>query len=158
MNTPDMSLRDSLQLPRARLKNPKYYMVDDELVVDHVIRYEHLDADLAVVMSHLGLASALDLPRANGAYRKSGDYRGHFDDETRDWVAQAYTTEIDLFGYRFETPDPLLLDGRIKSNHAADSAAAPSANTLGDVVPRAADQPPSSPSSPDGRLASRYDC
>jgi hypothetical protein len=158
MNTPDMSLRDSLQLPRARLKNPKYYMVDDELVVDHVIRYEHLDADLAVVMSHLGLASALDLPRANGAYRKSGDYRGHFDDETRDWVAQAYKTEIDLFGYRFETPDPLLLDGRIKSNHAADSAAAPAANTLSDVVPRAADQPPSSPSSPDGRLASRYDC
>ena len=99
-----MSLRDSLKLPQARLKNPKYYMIDDELVVDHVIRYEYLAADLAAVMSHLGLGSALELPRANGAYRQSGDYRDHFDAETRDWVAAAYKTEIDLFGYRFETP------------------------------------------------------
>ena len=103
-NAPDMSLRDSLKLPQARLKNPKYYMIDDELVVDHVIRYEYLAADLAAVMSHLGLGNALELPRANGAYRQSGDYRDHFDAETRDWVAAAYKTEIDLFGYRFESP------------------------------------------------------
>jgi hypothetical protein len=83
---------------------------------------------LAVVMSHLGLASALDLPRANGAYRKSGDYRGHFDDADSRLGRQAYKTEIDLFGYRFETPDPLLLDGRIKSDRVADTAVAPSAN------------------------------
>src|SRR4029434_10826118 len=71
MTPPDMSLRDSLQLPRARLKNPKYYMVDDELVVDHVIRYEHLGADLAVVMSHLGLASALGSAAAPGVTEES---------------------------------------------------------------------------------------
>ena len=123
-NAPDMSLRDSLKLPQARLKNPKYYMIDDELVVDHVIRYEYLAADLAAVMSHLGLGSALELPRANGAYRQSGDYRDHFDAETRDWVAAAYKTEIDLFGYRFETPEPLLLDGRIKSETAPGAASA----------------------------------
>ncbi len=34
MNAPDMSLRDSLAMPRARLKNPKYYMIDSDLVVD----------------------------------------------------------------------------------------------------------------------------
>ena len=125
MNAPDMSLRDSLAVPRARLKNPKYYMIDGELVVDHVIRYEHLDADLARVMSHLGLGEALDLPRANGAFRKSGDYRVHFDDDTRNWVAEAYRTEIELFGYRFEDPDPLLLDGRIKTDRAASATALP---------------------------------
>jgi hypothetical protein len=32
--------------------------------------------------------------------------------------------EIDLFGYRFEEPDPLLLDGRIKTDRAASPAAA----------------------------------
>jgi Sulfotransferase family len=155
MNAPDMSLRDSLALPRSRLKNPKYYMIDDELVVDHVIRYEHLDADLAAVMAHLGLGSALELPRANGAFRKSGDYRTHFDDETRDWVAEAYKTEIALFGYRFETPDPLLLDGRIKADRAAGSATARPAGPIATVAPPTADRPrPSAPPSPDRRAAS----
>ena len=99
-------------------------------------------ADLAAVMSHLGLGSALELPRANGAYRQSGDYRDHFDAETRDWVAAAYKTEIDLFGYRFETPEPLLLDGRIKSelsrrriSFGSRPLPMPPASALGAVAP-----------------------
>jgi hypothetical protein len=123
MNMPDMSLRDSLELPRSRLKNPKNYMIDGALVVDHVVRYEHLDTDLAQVMCHLGLSDKLDLPRANGAYRKSGDYRAHYDLEARNWVAEAYKTEIDLFGYRFDDPDPLLLDGCIKTDRPVSAAA-----------------------------------
>src|SRR5262245_19944983 len=113
MNAAEMTLRGSLAMPRSRLKNPKYYMIDGELVVDHVIRYEHLGADLALVMSHLGLGNELDLPRA------------HYDDETRIWVADAYKTEIDLFGYRFEEPEPLLLDGRIRTDRAASATAPP---------------------------------
>ena len=102
-------------------------------------------------MSHLGLGSALELPRANGAYRQSGDYRDHFDAETRDWVAAAYKTEIDLFGYRFETPEPLLLDGRVKSDRPAGPAHAAAAPGPDATVapPIAAPRRPSAPPSPD---------
>jgi hypothetical protein len=37
-----------------------------------------------------------------------------YDDAAREWVAQTYAKEIDLFGYRFEDPEPRHLDGRIR--------------------------------------------
>jgi hypothetical protein len=95
------------------LSNSDIYLIDNKLAVNHVVRYEHLVSDLEVVLAHLGVKTTLDLPRAKGSYRKLGDYRAQYDVATRDWVARTYRREIDLFGYSFEDPEPIRLDGKV---------------------------------------------
>jgi Sulfotransferase family len=109
-----MTFAAFLETEYANLSSADIYMIDDKLAIDHVVRYEHLASDLKAVLDHLGIETTLDLPRAKGNYRQVGDYRVQYDDATREWVAQTYGKEIDLFGYRFEDPEPRHLDGRIR--------------------------------------------
>jgi hypothetical protein len=76
---------------------------EGRIVVDRVLRYERLDADLAEVLSQLGIPFAGTLHvRAKVGYRPPGDhYRSYFDGQTRDMVAREYAREIDEFGYEF---------------------------------------------------------
>jgi Sulfotransferase family len=110
-----MTLAEFLQMPYANLSSANIYSIDGELAVDHLVRYEHLEADLAAVLLHLGIDATLDLPKAKGEYRRVGDYRDQFDEATRDWVARTYATEIALCGYCFDDPEPRKLDGKIRT-------------------------------------------
>ena len=109
-----MTLAEFLETHHANLNSANIYSLDGRLAVDHLVRYEHLAGDLDHVLSHLGIDARLDLPKAKGEYRRVGDYRDQYDSATRDWVARTYATEIALCGYRFDDPEPLLLDGRIR--------------------------------------------
>jgi hypothetical protein len=109
-----MTLAEFLETHHANLNSANIYSLDGRLAVDHLVRYEHLAGDLDHVLSHLGIDARLDLPKAKGEYRRVGDYRDQYDAATRNWVARTYATEIALCGYRFDDPEPLLLDGRIR--------------------------------------------
>ncbi len=109
-----MTLAEFLETHHANLASANIYSLDGRLAVDHLVRYEHLAGDLDHVLAHLGIDARLDLPKAKGEYRRVGDYRDQYDAATRNWVARTYATEIALCGYRFDHPEPLLLDGRIR--------------------------------------------
>jgi len=109
-----MTLAEFQQMDYANLSSANIYTIDGAMAVDHLARYEHLGADLAAVLEHLGIDAKLDLPKAKGEYRRVGDYRAQYDDATRDWVARTYASEIALCGYRFDDREPHKLDGKIR--------------------------------------------
>ena len=81
--------------------NDPFYIMDGELCVDHVIRYENLYDDFSEVCSRLGLP-ANALPRLKGGIRtKKYHYTDYYDDETREIVARRHANDIRLFQYEF---------------------------------------------------------
>jgi hypothetical protein len=71
--------------------------------VDFIIRYEHLEEDLARVCARVGLP-ALSLPHLKGGLRKEARaYADYYDDASRAIVAQRHENDIRLFGYEFQS-------------------------------------------------------
>lgn len=67
------------------------------------MRLEYLSADLAPFEELLGFS--LDVPRANVSDRRR-DWRGYYDTDTRDRVADFCAADISAFSYRFDDADP----------------------------------------------------
>jgi hypothetical protein len=81
--------------------NDRFYVLDGELCVDFVIRYERLTDDLAEVCRRVGLPP-LTLPRLKAGLRKDGhSYRDYYDETTKAAVAERHENDIRLFGYSF---------------------------------------------------------
>jgi hypothetical protein len=68
------------------------------IAVDHLGYFETIDADFAVVCTHLGVA----VPLAHTNRSTERDYRVHYDEETRGIVARVYARDIRTFGYAFD--------------------------------------------------------
>ena len=81
--------------------NWEIYTIDDRLAVDHVVRYENLDADLSKVCGGLGVPWDGLWTRAKGAHRKVSGHKDLYTAETRDMIGTLYRKEIDMFGYEF---------------------------------------------------------
>jgi hypothetical protein len=66
------SFADMLEhfLTKPDVTNQPLYFLGDEMVIDHVIRYEHLHADLAELEVQTGLSILEYLPNAKSGYRK----------------------------------------------------------------------------------------
>jgi len=89
------------------LSNFPIYAIDGVVAVDHVIRYENLDAGLDWLQDALHLPERPILPRAKSAARPDRrPYSELFTPATRDFVARACAREIELFGYQFEAAIP----------------------------------------------------
>lgn len=83
-------------------RNYQAYHLKGEVAVDHVLRFEHLAADLARVWSELGLPGEPELPRAKGGARPAGEhYRDLYDDASRERVAVLFRRVIEEQGYTF---------------------------------------------------------
>ena len=90
------------RLHHVRLDNWGIYTIDDEIVVDAVIRYENLAADTLTVLQKLGLASEVEIPFARAGHRPDrSTYRKYYSDRTIEVVRRWYANEIDAFGYAF---------------------------------------------------------
>lgn len=77
------------------------YMIDDEVAVDRIVRYEALEDELEEVRLQLGIPQPLDLPRAKASFRPSeATYRRLLSDEDIDRVGRLFSREIALLGYR----------------------------------------------------------
>jgi len=75
--------------------------VDGHVGVDEVIRMEELPEAFSRICGALGLPP-LDLPHRNGRFH--WHYSRYYDESSRRLVADYYARDIELFGYRFETP------------------------------------------------------
>ncbi len=94
---------------RERLRHPAWraqttWLVDlkgpeRKIMVDHILRYEQLDADFARLCEMLGMPpqTLLTINRS----KRSRDYRQYFNDQTRRLVELAYAADVATFGYSF---------------------------------------------------------
>jgi hypothetical protein len=95
------SFRDYLRAS-APLGNWEIYTEGDQLIVDKVLRYETLGADLAATAAMLGLPELPQIARAKTSHRPGkASYRDFYDDQLRDLVARSYAREIEHFGWSF---------------------------------------------------------
>ncbi|GAB5376745.1 MAG: hypothetical protein AcusKO_32070 [Acuticoccus sp.] len=79
------------------------YTIDGELVADHVIRYQHLDADFAKVCEALDIPVE-PLPKYKAKARGRSErvpYVDYYDDSARELVAKLFVREIEIFGWTF---------------------------------------------------------
>jgi len=74
-----------------------------KIIVDHVIKYEHLDDELAEIFKNIGIPFSGNLSvRAKSEYRKDRrPYWEVFTREQKEIIAQAFEKEIRLHGYEF---------------------------------------------------------
>ena len=87
---------------KAHINNFGVYSIDGNLAVDFLGRFETLEKDLRFALEHVGLSTAEALPDAKTRFRPgSVPYRDHYDEGTRNIVADWYAQEIKLLGYEF---------------------------------------------------------
>jgi hypothetical protein len=88
--------------PQHAISNLHFYAIGGEIVLDHVLRYESLDEELAQLAEVLGIDSSLKLPRAKSNTRKDRrPYRDVLGPEERAIIETRCALEIDLLGYEF---------------------------------------------------------
>lgn len=83
--------------------NDRFYIIDGELCVDYVIRYERLAEDTLEVCRRIGLPP-IELPRLKSGFRPGHrHYSEYYDEATRKLVGERHHHDLRLFGYKFET-------------------------------------------------------
>ena len=76
------------------------YTINDEVVVDRVLRFENLSAELEAVRRQLNIPEPLELPRAKARFRKDKRTAGEIlTTEEKARIAQIFEKEISLYGY-----------------------------------------------------------
>jgi hypothetical protein len=66
------------------------------------IRFENLHEDMKVICDKIGVPYIPEkLPNKKGGVRKKQGYHDHYDEKSKDLVANAYDLEIEKFGYSF---------------------------------------------------------
>ena len=82
------------------------YTIDDQIIADHVVRFENLLPGLTDTLAALNIPFDGWLPRAKGDHRpktgKKADPRSFYTPELRDTVGRMFEKEINAFGYTFE--------------------------------------------------------
>jgi hypothetical protein len=102
-NKPTISdwLRNSGDIERLKRDRDKF-LINGQLVMDHVCRFENLSEDLTRVWKSLELPGRPELPRAKGDFRTDKrHYRDQLSDADAELIRQAFAVEIGLFGYAF---------------------------------------------------------
>lgn len=78
----------------------EFLRVSDETpAVDFVGRFENIESDFQQIAERIGLRPSLSKHNSQSARQ---DYRAFYSDEAAEIVANAYATDIDLFGYKFK--------------------------------------------------------
>jgi len=98
-----MSFEEYLQFEIKQNKRFQYTFVTNnkgELIVDFIGRFENLADDFASIAQSIQLPE-LTLPHRNKSQHKP--YQEYFTDETRQWVAEHWAKDIEMFGYSFDT-------------------------------------------------------
>ena len=99
----DLTWDEFIRRGRFPVDHPLYTDSSGKLLVDRVVRYEHLMADLGEIFEMLGVPFSGSLGiKAKGEYRRDRrPYQEAYTDAQRAAIAEAFATEIQLFGYHF---------------------------------------------------------
>lgn len=77
--------------------------VDGEFPEYFYIRYEHLHDDMKALCDRLDIPYDPEkMPQKKVGYRDEKGYQQHYDEESRQLVAEAYSREIEKFNYTFD--------------------------------------------------------
>jgi Sulfotransferase family len=107
-----VSFSDFIRSRAGNMHNSRIYTIGQKLAVDDVLRFELLDEDWSRFLERRGLPF-VPLSRANtNARRPRVPYQQSYNECDRNHIAGLYKTEIDLFGYDFETGMPRCLPMR----------------------------------------------
>jgi hypothetical protein len=88
---------------RRQISNWQVYTIRDQIAVDFVGRFEHLQEDLAAALAQLGLSVELPLPRAKSRYRRDKrHYSEVLDSSSRALVERMCARELAAFHYPWE--------------------------------------------------------
>lgn len=80
--------------------NDRFYVIDNQLCADFVIRYEHLEEDYNEVCRRVGIP-ATGLPHLKTGIRKQArPVSDYYDRETRDIVGDLHGNDLRFFGYK----------------------------------------------------------
>ena len=80
----------------------KNYTIDDDIVVDKVCKYEHINDELETIRKLIGIPQQLELPWAKSKFRKDKrSYREVFNEDDRKYIAELFREEISLLGYEW---------------------------------------------------------
>ena len=78
------------------------YTADGEVIVDHVMRYENLDGEMAALSAVLGYEVELPPKRLKGAFRPPHThYREQIGPAGRAHIEHICAAELDYFGYEW---------------------------------------------------------
>jgi len=78
------------------------YTIDNRVAVDHVVKYENLQAELDGIGDCLGFPNRLELPMAKAGRRvDKRTYREVLSDADASRIAEVCAKEIEAFGYTF---------------------------------------------------------
>lgn len=95
-------LEKSHRLPR----DGDLYFDGQTCLMDEVLDYKGFLNSFSGVCEKLGIPYDGVMPREKtGVNQEKSDYRDYYDEETKAKVAGWFSREIDLMGYRFETPE-----------------------------------------------------
>ena len=97
----DMSSLIYRKFHYTKLRNWQAYTINDQIVVDELIRFESLAEGLANVAAKLGLPNAIELGKRRSGSRPSLPYRDLYTSKTKHLIENWYRNEIDAFGYQF---------------------------------------------------------
>lgn len=86
---------------KAYVENFDLYSIDDQVCVDMVGTYENLNQDFKKILKKIDLAGKITLPKVNVSPEPGKDYRGYFNADSRQLMADWYAREIAVFGYTF---------------------------------------------------------
>lgn len=97
-----------LQSPRIQLLTQRgiqiYMSGSGQMLVDRILRYENLAAELETVRMRLGLPEPLLLPNAKGGLRPAQQhYSELLSSDDRRIIERQFCRELELFQYRWET-------------------------------------------------------
>jgi hypothetical protein len=82
--------------------NMSFYTMGGKVAVDHILRFENLQADLDATLTKLGVENLPKLPYSKSTFRpKKANYWDVHTEFTRDYVARVCQPEIEYFGYTF---------------------------------------------------------
>jgi chondroitin 4-sulfotransferase 11 len=84
--------------PRTQLS--KLIDLDGRLLVDHVGRLTDIQGTVDALTTHLGV-DPVPVVNVNPSSR-TGSYADHYDDHTRELVAEIHRVDIDYFGFTFD--------------------------------------------------------
>jgi len=78
------------------------YMINDQVAVDKICRFENLSEELVTIRTRLGIPEKLELPRAKSRFRKDKrNYREILNEAEQVKIAELFSDEINLLGYQF---------------------------------------------------------
>lgn len=99
----DLSLDNYLQSGDFCVNHPLYTDANGALLVDKVIRYESLQADLTAVFEQLGIPfdGTLGVQAKSNHRKDKRPYQAIYTPEQRRLIENAFSKEIDMHGYTY---------------------------------------------------------